>query len=923
MSFPLTPTNGQTTSLNGITYVYSSTNNSWTRLAGFLSTTSNLTITSTATVNNTVTGALQVAGGVGIGGNVFVGGTVTATTFSGNLSGTATTATNIAGGATGSIPIQSAVGTTAYIPLGTSGYVLTAGSNTATWTAISGLSAGLATTATNLAGGTAGQVPYQSNVGSTAFTGPGTAGQLLVSNGTSGPSFTNQVATLIVTSTQSSTSSYSANALYVAGGIGGNKGFNINGDGYLTGNLYVTGIITGTNVSLNTLVANSGTFYGDATGNGALYAGITNFTPFSQTMFQASGNLNNYMEINVQNINPGAKASTDIVASADNVTVSSAYIDMGIASSTFDSTQLYSLGQTVGPNDGYLMVGQNATAGLGDLVFGTLTSGTQMRFVLTNGTTSTVTNAAIAVVMNTPNTPATSTSTGTLVVFGGVGISGNAYIGGNVTATNFYGNVFATNTATIMVGLATTATYAQSFNTATLVANAVTAFTATWATTATYAQSFNTATLVANAVTASTATNAATAYSTIGTLSTGTGILGSSFNGSTNVTLTLNTATLMALAVTATYAQSFNTATLVANAVNAYTATWATTATYALAFNTATLVANAVTAFTATWATTATYAQAFNTATLVANAVNAVTATNANNITGGAQGSIPIQSAAGTTAYIPLGSSGYVLTAGSTTATWQALGSLTAGTATNANNILTAAQTANASYYPTLVSTNNATAAYQSEYTTSSFSINAATGNISIGGTVTGAVSGTGGTAFLAGNGAYNNIALGMQASSGPANMAIRDLSTVSSVMYFDSSVNAATGGQFSFRATSGFTELIKLTTASNTINVPTSITSAALSTTTTTGALIVSGGIGLGGNIITAGYGQFNGPFNESTTQPGVFIGISGSGTPSPRVGFFNGNTTQNWEIDNYSCLLYTSPSPRDRTRSRMPSSA
>ena len=26
---------------------------------------------------------------------------------------------------------------------------------------------------------------------------------------------------------------------------------------------------------------------------------------------------------------------------------------------------------------------------------------------------------------------------------------------------------------------------------------------------------------------------------------------------------------------------------------------------------------------------------------------------------------------------------------------------------------------------------------------------------------------------------------------------------------------------------------------------------------------------------------------------------------------------------IYNYSCLLYTSPSPRDRTRSRMPSSA
>ena len=29
--------------------------------------------------------------------------------------------------------------------------------------------------------------------------------------------------------------------------------------------------------------------------------------------------------------------------------------------------------------------------------------------------------------------------------------------------------------------------------------------------------------------------------------------------------------------------------------------------------------------------------------------------------------------------------------------------------------------------------------------------------------------------------------------------------------------------------------------------------------------------------------------------------------------------NSTENWDI----CLLYTSPSPRDRTRSRMPSSA
>jgi len=54
-------------------------------------------------------------------------------------------------------------------------------------------------------------------------------------------------------------------------------------------------------------------------------------------------------------------------------------------------------------------------------------------------------------------------------------------------------------------------------------------------------------------------------------------------------------------------------------------------------------------------------------------------------------------------------------------------------------------------------------------------------------------------------------------------------------------------------------------------------------------------------GNITVYGNGQFSGPYTENTTIPGVFIGNAGSGTPSPRVGFFTGNATQNWQIDNY----------------------
>ena len=78
------------------------------------------------------------------------------------------------------------------------------------------------------------------------------------------------------------------------------------------------------------------------------------------------------------------------------------------------------------------------------------------------------------------------------------------------------------------------------------------------------------------------------------TLTIGNGLTGSSYNGSSAVTIALNTATLMANAVTAAYAYSFNTSTLVATSV------------YAQTFNTSTLVANAVTAQTSGKLTAAT-----------------------------------------------------------------------------------------------------------------------------------------------------------------------------------------------------------------------------------------------------------------------------------------------------------------------------
>jgi hypothetical protein len=69
-------------------------------------------------------------------------------------------------------------------------------------------------------------------------------------------------------------------------------------------------------------------------------------------------------------------------------------------------------------------------------------------------------------------TNSTGTTTGALTVVGGVGVGGGMFVGGTVTAATFVGN---------LTGTASTATYATSFNTSTLVANAVNAQTVTTA----------------------------------------------------------------------------------------------------------------------------------------------------------------------------------------------------------------------------------------------------------------------------------------------------------------------------------------------------------------------------------------------------------------------------------------------------------
>jgi len=90
---------------------------------------------------------------------------------------------------TGDLLYASGSATLSKLGIGTTNYVLTAGVSAPQYVAQSTLSVGSATTATNLAGGIASQIPYQTGAGATSFIANGTAGQVLTSNGTSAPSW--------------------------------------------------------------------------------------------------------------------------------------------------------------------------------------------------------------------------------------------------------------------------------------------------------------------------------------------------------------------------------------------------------------------------------------------------------------------------------------------------------------------------------------------------------------------------------------------------------------------------------------------------------------------------------------------------------------------------------------------------------------
>jgi hypothetical protein len=370
-----------------------------------------VTINSNTNATSVATGALRVVGGVGIQGNLWVGGTINGT---------------IVGSVTGS-----------------------------------------ATTATNIAGGTAGQVPYQTGVGATSFFGPGTSGNVLVSNGTGAPTYNN---VLVLAGTTAATST-NTGALQVRGGVG-------IGGGLVVGNITT---VTNTTNATNTATGAFQVLGGAAIGLDLRVGG----TIFQNGVPVGTGAASSAAGVTtVSSATNAARFITFVDNNHGSATTSSVYTDAGItynpstnalrtagtgtfavAVNTAFTPTLY-LQNNAGGNIGYgtamLMSARTQfkagiafedTAGFG---VGTLHL---LNNITANEADATKADARLSIVSTgqviIPTAiSATSTSTGALVVRGGIGANGNIYTSGNLFLENINANI-TLGSSTLGAGLKT------------------------------------------------------------------------------------------------------------------------------------------------------------------------------------------------------------------------------------------------------------------------------------------------------------------------------------------------------------------------------------------------------------------------------------------------------------------------------------
>jgi hypothetical protein len=474
----------------------------------------------TENTGTTATGALQVTGGVGIAGSLTVGssatflnnlltvGNITGETVTANnltvtntlvysdststlqntsiiwnaldqqLEGTiayANTSTNLIGGVYGSIPYQTGTSTTAMLPLGADGTILTIAGGILTWADAGGSTVGSATTATNLKGGSPGAIPFQTESGITAFdpeyfnyTNSGTTASLL------------SVVNIAITGTASSSTVSIDNALFVQGGA------------YIGNNIWTDGKVTiGSIESANFAGAGSLATQGGAYIAKNVYVGSTSSSALS---VEGGGSYSKTLTLlGSDNAAPGFFPTGALIVQNGGIYLGQDLYAVGTVDSNIlrarnlngdkivlsDSTgQLYngSLSFNSGTNviEGTVTQANNLNGGdTGSIPFQSATSTTTFDSVNFYYSSQTLNVSVIAI---NSTTSAVTTGSGALQVLGGASIAKNLYVGTTATvAGDLYvgGNIYLDGIGLDTV-YGTTGTFQDVISTGTLQANNIT-----------------------------------------------------------------------------------------------------------------------------------------------------------------------------------------------------------------------------------------------------------------------------------------------------------------------------------------------------------------------------------------------------------------------------------------------------------------
>jgi hypothetical protein len=446
-------------------------------------------LTDTTTSTSKVTGALQVAGGVGAE-NIYVNNArvssltqnrivlvgangqliddadLTFDPLTNTLNAVvsnANTATDIAGGASGSLLYQTGPGLTDFIPIGIAGQILISNGSIPIWATTGTIVAGSASTASNLLFGTTYQVPYQTAPGQTAF-----EDNFKYNYDTD----TLQTVNATFTGTTDAVGPASG-AVQITGGasiggslyVGGTLFANVSGSSSSATN--VTSVATTVNathyltfVDSNNAVAEFEQLYTTSSvsfnpSNGNLtVAGVLSSDSIQTGAVTATGNLSaanisTTGTLNVTGISTlGIVTATSVTTNELNINGDVAILSTTSSTST-DTGALTVLGGTgIGENlyvGGSVVVTGDVAVNGGDIT----TTQTDFNIANSNATTVGIAGAGTAITLGATSgytdirnetrvtiaTESNATNSGALIVSGGTGIGGNLYVGGNIVAT--------------------------------------------------------------------------------------------------------------------------------------------------------------------------------------------------------------------------------------------------------------------------------------------------------------------------------------------------------------------------------------------------------------------------------------------------------------------------------------------------------